>query len=136
MKGLSIALALAVAAAACAPMMPPGPFPRSIVGTQWRVTAINGRATPDGPAAYSMDFETMRVGARFGCNIIGGEYRLSGGVLTTNALVMTEMACGEPASGFEAQGSAILRQRMYLAQANGRLTLSNPAGTIVLLRQR
>lgn len=113
------------------------PSPQSqLAGTDWRVTAINGRATPDGPVAYSMDFEAMRIGARFGCNVIGGEYRLSGGVLTTNALVMTEMACGEPASGFEAQGSAILRQRMYLAQANGRLTLSNPAGTIVLLRQR
>ena len=113
------------------------PSPQSqLAGTDWRVTAINGRATPDGPVAYSMDFEAMRIGARFGCNVIGGEYRLSGGVLTTNALVMTEMACGEPASGFEAQGSAILRQRMYLAQANGRLTLSNPAGTIVLLRAR
>lgn len=113
------------------------PSPQSqLAGTDWRVTAINGRATPDGPVAYSMDFEAMRIGARFGCNVIGGEYRLSGGVLTTNALVMTEMACGEPASGFEAQGSAILRQRMYLAEANGRLTLSNPAGTIVLLRQR
>ena len=113
------------------------PSPQSqLAGTDWRVTAINGRATPDGPVAYSMDFEAMRVGARFGCNVIGGEYRLSGGVLTTNALVMTEMACGEPASGFEAQGCAILRQRMYLAEANGRLTLSNPAGTIVLLRQR
>ena len=113
------------------------PSPQSqLAGTDWRVTAINGRATPDGPVAYSMDFEAMRIGARFGCNVIGGEYRLSGGVLTTNALVMTEMACGEPASGFEAQGSAILRQRMHLAEANGRLTLSNPAGTIVLLRQR
>jgi len=108
----------------------------SLAGTHWRVTAINGRATPEGPVAYSMDFEAERIGVRFGCNIIGGEYRLSNGVLTTNALVMTEMACGEPASGFEAQGSAILQQPMYLAEANGRLTLSNPVGTIVLLRRR
>lgn len=107
-----------------------------LAGTHWRVSAINGRATPEGPVAYSMEFETRRIGARFGCNIIGGEYRLNSGRLTTNALVMTEMACGEPAASFEAQGSAILQQPMYLAEANGRLTLSNPAGTIVLLRQR
>lgn len=107
-----------------------------LAGTHWRVTAINGRATPEGPVAYSMDFETRRIGARFGCNIIGGEYRLSGGRLTTDALVMTEMACGEPASSFEAQGSAILQQPMHLAEANGRLTLSNLVGTIVLLRRR
>jgi heat shock protein HslJ len=107
-----------------------------LADTHWRVTAINGRATPEGPVGYSMDFETRRIGARFGCNIIGGEYQLRGGRLTTDALVMTEMACGEPASSFEAQGSAILQQPMYLAEANGRLTLSNPVGTIVLLRQR
>ena len=112
------------------------PHQSKLAGTHWRVTAINGRATPGGPVGYSMDFEARRIGARFGCNIIGGEYRLSGGTLTTNALVMTEMACGEPASSFEAQGSAILQQPMYLAETNGRLTLSNPVGTIVLLRQR
>ena len=103
-------------------------------GTEWRVTAIDGRATPPPPANYSMTFEDSRLGAHFGCNIIGGNYRVSGAIMTTDAVVMTEMACGEPAASFEARGSAIIMQPMQLAGGGERLILSNRVGSIELAR--
>ena len=130
MRTPSLLAGLAVLAA-CGTVPPPG---ARLAGSDWRVSAINGRATPAGPVAYSMTFEAARLGARFGCNSIGGSYRVTGSTLTTDALVMTEMACGEPAASFEAQGSAILMQPMAIGSNEGRMTLSNRVGVIELTR--
>ena len=127
----SVSGAVFVALTACGTLPPQG---MRLAGTEWRVSAINGRATPPGPVAYSMSFEAARLGARFGCNSIGGSYRLTGSTLTTDALVMTEMACSEPAASFESQGAAILMQPMAIGPGGARMTLSNRAGVIELVR--
>lgn len=123
--------ALALLVAACA--APPPPPVADLARTNWRVVSVNGQATP-ARGDYSMRFEAGgRVGARFGCNSMGGNYRLVGGTLTVSNLAQTLMGCPEPAMSFESQGSAILLQPMQIAfTSNERMSLSNPAGSIAL----
>ena len=125
----SKAALLALACAACTSIAADA---RTFENTHWRVTAVNGRATPAN-GDYSLSFEGGRIGARFGCNSIGGRYRVIGDALAVSQLVSTMMACGEPADSFEHSGSAILnsRMRMYWSSSQ-RLTLSNGGGSIAL----
>ena len=103
---------------------------------EWLVTAINGHETPASPAAYRMRFDERTVGGQFGCNHFGGDYRVTGDVLTGGALMMTEMACSEPANSFEAWGMAVLRQPARIHwHADVQLSLSNAAGSIELSRR-
>lgn len=121
----------ALALAGCASLGPAAPLANS----EWRVAAINGRATPPSPASYRMRFEERTLGGQFGCNHFGGDYRLSGDLLTTGAMMMTEMACSEPADSFEAAGIAVLRQPARLTWYGvNQLTLANAAGSIELAR--
>ncbi len=125
----AIGLALAMISG-CTSILPP-----PIAGSEWRVTAINGRPTPPPPASYRMQFKPLALGGQFGCNHFGGDYRLTGDMLVTGAVAMTEMACGEPANSFEGWGLAIIQRPMRLAwDSTSRLTLSNEAGRIELTR--
>ena len=92
---------------------------------------VNGRQTP-AEGDYSMRFGADgSFGARFGCNSMGGSYRMVGGTLTVSNLNQTLMGCPEPAASFESQASAILQQPMQVAfTSNERMSLSNSAGTI------
>jgi len=73
------------------------------------------------------------VGARFGCNSMGGQYRLVGDMLTVSDLASTLMGCPEPAATFEREGAAVLGQPMRIAfSSNDRMYLSNAAGSIAL----
>lgn len=108
------------------------------IAGEWRVTAINGEPTgPGGP--YRMRFEPGRVSGQLGCNHFGGDYRLSGEVITTGAVAMTEMACAPATDGpdpmaMEARGAAILSRPMRMRWSGDRLRLSNEAGQIDLTR--
>ena len=108
----------------------PGPPAPMLSGTNWRVVAINGRPTP--PANYYMNFMPDRIGAKFGCNSLGAGYSQSGNVLNAGAVMATRMAC--PDMSFETQGSAVLGQPMTISGMAERLTLSNGAGSIELMR--
>jgi len=125
--------ALAVLAMqACAAPPPPSPV-AELAGTSWRIVVVNGRPTP-ATGDYSMRFEPSgQMGARFGCNAMGGRYRMVGGTLTVLELSQTLMGCPEPAASFESQGAAILSRRMQVAfSSNERMYLSNEAGSIAL----
>lgn len=129
----SLILAVTAILAGCAMSVPIGkPFVQ-LRGTEWRVVAVNGRPTP-AAGDYSIRFEPSgRLGARFGCNHMGGSYRSVAGTLTVSNLSQTLMGCPEPAATFESQGSAVLGARMRVDPAEeGRVVLSNPAGTIAL----
>ena len=117
-----IAIGAALGGAGCTSIAPPPP----ITGGEWRVTAINGRVTPPLTASYRMTFEPRSLGGQFGCNHFGGDYRVSGDVLTTGAVAMTEMACDGPASSFESWGLAIIQRPMRLEWVSAsRITLTN-----------
>ncbi len=108
--------------------------PASLAGTNWRVASVNGRTTP-AVGEYYMQFEQARVGARFGCNSMGGNYVQTGNALRVSDLSQTLMGCPEPAASFERDGSAILNQPATMSWSGGdRLTLSNAAGRIELTR--
>jgi heat shock protein HslJ len=108
----------------------PGLPAMDLRGTNWRVTAINGRPTP--PSNYYINFMPDRIGAKFGCNSLGAGYTQNGNILDTDAVIATRMAC--PDMRFENQGSRILERPMTVSGVGNRLTLSNQAGTIDLIR--
>ena len=122
-------LALAAVCGGCA-ASPPPPI-ADLAGTHWRVVHVNGVQTPSN-GDYSLRFAADgRFGARFGCNSMGGSYRMIGGTLTVTDLNQTLMGCPEPAASFESQASAILQQPMLVDfTSNERLSLSNNAGSI------
>jgi heat shock protein HslJ len=128
------AAALALACAACTAVNIDA---RTFENTRWHVTAINGRATPPGES-YSLLFHANRaLGARFGCNFIGGTYRSAGETLTVTGATMTLMGCPEPAASFESQALSVLRLPMHIDWRSGAsLRLANSAGSIELQRAR
>ena len=108
--------------------------PDGLAGTNWTVTAINGRATPGG-AGYFINFTGSDIASKFGCNNIGGGFRLNGDHLSTTGLVQTEMACPEPAMTFERLGGAVLNSNMRIERVSGEtMRLISEAGSIDLRR--
>jgi heat shock protein HslJ len=123
---------LAILALLCAGCTSIAADARTFEGTRWRVTAINGHATP-AAINYAIGFKDRRIGGQVGCNHFGGEYRVVREILTTSAMMMTEMACPDPAMTFESWGISILQQPMRMTWASSRrLALSNAAGSIDL----
>jgi heat shock protein HslJ len=106
-----------------------------LAGTDWRVASINARPTP-ATGQYFMRFEpNERVGARFGCNSIGGSYLQRGGTVSLRNLAVTRMACGEPAMTLENIGLGILSQPLIATwHGSDGVTLSNANGRIELVR--
>ena len=132
-KGALLAPAVALVLGGCGFNVGVGqPFVQ-LRGTEWRVAAVNGRATP-ATGDYRMRFgATGEFGARFGCNSMGGRYRSVVGTLSVSDLAQTLMGCPEPAGSFEAQGSAVLQRQMKVSATNGRaVVLQNAAGSITL----
>lgn len=127
--GFSTAFA-AVLLAGCAALPPPA---ADLAGTSWRVAAINGAPVP-AAGDYSMRFDSSGgVGARFGCNHMGGRYRLTGSTLVISDMATTLMGCPEPQGTHEQQAARILALPMQVSFAsNERMGLSNASGSIAL----
>lgn len=115
-----------------------GPFQQApitqLAGTSWRVSAVDGQPTP-ATGDYSLRFvPDGSIAARFGCNAMGGQYRLTGDPLTVGNLASTLMGCPEPAGTFEREGAEVLGLPMRIAfTSNERMVLSNAAGSIALV---
>jgi heat shock protein HslJ len=116
---------------------------RTFERTQWRVSAINGHATPPS-GNFAVSFKDGRIGGQLGCNHFGGAYRVAGDVMTTTAIAMTQMACGAVGDAptislmdYESWGLAVLARPMRLSwYSSQKLTLSNAAGSIDLTLPR
>ena len=125
----------ALALAGCAPVA--GAIPpkyASVAGTRWQVVEIKRRATPASDL-YRISFERGQLGARFGCNHMGGAYRQVGGAIHVGQVASTLMGCPEPAATFERDAGAILAQPMSVSWiSRDRLELSNRAGGMKLVR--
>ena len=105
-------------------------------GTSWQVTAIDNQPTPR-TDAYRMTFRSGQLGARFGCNHIGGNYRATGGTLIATNVHSTLMGCPELAGALEREALAVLQQPMRISWSSGAaLKLSNSAGSMELQRYR
>ena len=104
----------------------------NLANTNWRVVSINGRPVP--PSGYYFNFMPDRLSGRLGCNNIGAGYRVEGNRLHAAALMMTRMACEN--NNYEAEGTRIMAQPMTISESGDRMTWSNRAGTIELIRAR
>lgn len=136
MKALGLGIA-ALAIAGCAPVahgIPPQAA--SVDGTRWRVVEIKRQTTPASDL-YRLSFERGQLGARFGCNHMGGPYRQVGNVIQVGQVASTLMGCPEPAGTFERDAGAILSQPMSITwTGHDTLELSNRAGGMKLVRIR
>ncbi|MGI8704898.1 MAG: META domain-containing protein [Sphingomicrobium sp.] len=130
-------VAVAAAAALCGGCTAINLAPDTLEGTSWRIAAVNGQPTP-AAGDYSMRFEAGgSVAARFGCNYMGGKYRIVGDTLTISNVATTLMGCPEPAGTHESEGSAILSRPMRVSfPGSERMGVSNEAGSIALDRAR
>jgi len=107
---------------------------RTLAGTSWAVVSVNGKAVPGG-GDYFVQFSDKVLSAKFGCNSIGGPYRLNGDHLSVGSLEQTLIGCPEPSASFERDGSDILRSNIRVEKIGGeRLRLVSEAGTIELRR--
>nr|WP_294846269.1 META domain-containing protein [uncultured Sphingomonas sp.] len=100
--------------------------------TNWRVVAINGQQVP--AQNFYMNFQPDRLSAKFGCNSLGAGYSQSSNRLNVGAVMATRMAC--PDMSMEDAGSRILAQPLTISGPGDRVTLSNSAGSIDLVRAR
>ncbi|HUP68127.1 MAG TPA: META domain-containing protein [Sphingomicrobium sp.] len=100
----------------------------------WRVFSVNGHETP-AIGDYSIRFADGRVSARFGCNMMGGSYRVEGGLILIGDLAQTLMGCPEPAETFERTGREILSRPMHIGMepTTGGPLVFNGAGRINLV---
>lgn len=121
------------ALAACSTMPPPyGPPPGNVANTDWRVVAVNGRATPQA-GEFFMNFEQTRFGSKFGCNGMGADYVQRGNIIDAGPVIGTKMAC--PDMSYEIQAHGVLERDMVATWSGPTmLRLSNDAGSIDLRR--
>ena len=123
--------------AGCAPVAHGLPLPgTSVDGTRWQVTEVKRQATPL-TDQYRISFENGQIGARFGCNHMGGPYRQIGNVIHAGQIASTLMGCPEPAATIERDAGLILAQPMTMSwTSRDTLELSNRAGGMKLVRVR
>jgi heat shock protein HslJ len=108
--------------------------PNTLAGTNWSVVAVNGKAVTGG-GDYYVQFSDQTLSAKFGCNSMGGAYRLNGDHLSVGNLQQTLMGCPEPAASFEREASLLLRSNIRVEKTGGeRMRLVSEAGTIDLKR--
>lgn len=106
----------------------------TIAGTSWTVVSVNGKPAPGG-GDYFVRFGDRQISAKFGCNSMGGDYRLNGDHLAVGNLQQTLMGCPEPSATFEREASALFRSNIRVEKIGGeRLRLVSEAGTIELRR--
>lgn len=102
-------------------------------GSLWRVTAINGEATPHNK--YSINFGGNQVTGRLGCNDFGGNLAVKEGKLSISALRATSRTCGDDAAMFEGEGFQVLSQPLRMQWAGrDRLTIASDSGSMTLER--
>ena len=124
----------ALALAGCASVTQGIPGQGASVEGRWQVVEIKQRATPASDL-YRINFDNGQLGARFGCNHMGGRYRQAGAVIYARDIASTVMGCPEPAATFEQDAGAILAQPMSVSWiSRDRIELSNRAGGMKLAR--
>ena len=106
--------------------------PAALERTSWRLARLStidfAALNSAGAKAPTARFEAGRVSGFAGCNQYGGTYTLSGDRLTLGPLIMTKMACAEPAMTVENAFAKAFAGELGYTIVDGRLTLSSEAG--------
>ncbi|WP_228983310.1 META domain-containing protein [Streptomyces sp. DH12] len=139
-KTLLPVLAAAVALAGCATTADPGERPDiPVTGVHWTVDAltVDGRRTAaPAPTAYVEFQPDGRAVGNAGCNRFTAAATVDGDTLTVGKTTRTQMACEEPAMGFE---NAFLKAFTGTLEARldgDRLTLTTPGGDTIALGEQ
>jgi heat shock protein HslJ len=103
---------------ACAAATPAGPAPQ-LAGTNWSVTAINGKPTIAGHPP-TMTFTADQVSGTTGCNSFSAGYTLNGAALIIKPAAQTAMAC---------EDAAVMTQEQSFGTALATVAAVRTAGT-------
>jgi heat shock protein HslJ len=125
------------------PGMTPG-TPTQPAGGIEDPAALNGRtfigtsAAPTAPGDVTrvrLTFQDGAISGSGGCNSMGGGYEVVDGVLTTGAMMTTEMACPEPAMSMDTWLGTLL-SGAKLTLDGDTLTLARDGVTLTLVDQQ
>lgn len=105
----------------------------ALMATSWRVVTILTQAAPQSPAATMTFNAENRVSGNTGCNRYGANYRLTDKTLRISQGMSTKMACASPQMELEQDfNRALAETRYFSVDANGQLTLSSEAETLIV----
>jgi heat shock protein HslJ len=99
--------------------------PPTLVGSRWRITAIDGRAVSGD--SYFLEFDESRLSGQAGCNHFSGPYSEVRPNLRPGAIISTRMAC---------PGQRMENERRALRILSGPLSMAFPRGDVLLLAGR
>ncbi|NNG20088.1 META domain-containing protein [Naumannella sp. ID2617S] len=99
----------------------------------WRVVE-QAPVPPVVGKAPTITFEEARLGARPGCNTMGGGYRVEGTRLVVERLISTKMACSQDLMDQEQLVAELLAAGPQWSVSGDRLTLSASDRRLVLVR--
>jgi len=102
-------------------------------GTTWELYSI-GRYSPTADSKTTIRFENGQVSGLGGCNQYGGEYKISGQMLSFGELYMTEMACMSPAGIMDQEQRffGALGDARTFATVNGQLQVTQTNGEVLI----
>lgn len=106
-------------------------------GTTWELYSL-GQYSPIAESKTTIRFENGLVSGLGGCNQYGGQYKISGQMLSFGGLYMTEMACMSPEGIMEqeqrylqflgdARSFEIFSGQLQIKQADGEVLIFVPA---------
>ncbi|WP_068156581.1 META domain-containing protein [Rhodococcus phenolicus] len=139
--GVLAALALTVVATACgndegADATTSATDPAALTGRTFVSTEVTGTPIPgDGPLVVEFP-EAGRIAATAGCNRAVGDVDLADGVLRTDRLASTMMACPPPRDGADAWLGALFDSDPRWTVSGDVLTLTGNAVTVSLTDRR
>ncbi|TMF36740.1 MAG: META domain-containing protein [Chloroflexi bacterium] len=110
--------------------------PTTLAQTAWTVVSVAGRAPRVTPLTIAFDAGEIRGDS--GCNSFDASYTYdpATGALAVDSLTSTERACGADRGDLEAALFDALRAASAASiDAERRLTLAGPGGTIVLVQR-
>ncbi|KPL67049.1 hypothetical protein SZ64_02430 [Erythrobacter sp. SG61-1L] len=104
-----------------------------LVGSDWRITSIDGEA-PAAPDKARLSFESGRLSANLGCNAMSGPWRIEKTRLIAGPLMQTKMFCTGPVGEQEMAASALLVAGPAVERNGNRLTLRSSGHSAELER--
>lgn len=108
-----------------------------IRGITWTTTEIVTAGTPAAmPAGVRLELTLGtdgRLGARAGCNSMGGTFRIHDGRLDVGGLGQTEMGCAAELMTNDAAIASLLASRPAIALYGGTLTIAGPSTALHLV---
>lgn len=107
-----------------------------LIGIEWVVQAIDGKAVVEGSRATLRFAPEAGVSGNASCNRFRAEFAASGDALTVSRAVTTRMACADALMQQEARFLGVLADvRRYAIAADGTLTLRTDAGATIVARR-